>query len=58
MVPIRWLSLLGNGGKGDIMGKVIDKATGKTLAEFEKEEEGIVLKDKFRNKGYRVKMEW
>ncbi len=40
------------------MGKVIDKATGKTLAEFEKEEEGIVLKDKFRNKGYRVKMEW
>ncbi len=40
------------------MGKVIDKATGDILAEFDKEKDGIFLKEKYRNEGYRVKMEW
>lgn len=40
------------------MGKVIDKVTGELLAKFDNEEEGITLKEKFRNEGRRVKMEW
>jgi len=40
------------------MGKVIDKDTGKTLATFDKEEDGKKLRDKLRAEGKKVKMEW
>lgn len=40
------------------MGKVIDKDTGKVLADFDDEAEGRLLRDKLRNDGRRVKMEW
>jgi len=38
------------------MGKVIDKDTGKTLATFDKEEDGKKLRDKLRAEGKKVKM--
>jgi len=40
------------------MGKVIDKDTGKTLATFDKEKDGKKLRDEFKAKGKKVKMEW
>lgn len=40
------------------MGKMIDKETGKVLAEFTTEEDGIELKKQAKAQGLHVKMEW
>lgn len=44
--------------KGDIMGKIIDKKTGETLATFESEKDGMKLEQEYKGAGKKIKIEW